>query len=693
MTVTTIANSEYTEVVEETLDSADNAQWEFTPRPEVTAADADSSSPQVLNSAVQSSTVVVPTYLSSLAHMQILLRYAVYSHPEILEATRAFKLGTPNWLLSPGVAISQLRFLAQQSSLTGNFPSFISGIASALVSGIEDAVSGQWIQWGQANSKDSSTSSVAAASSAASLSIVGQSANSQTGNVSPPVSRSASPDASQLNNSTLDHDFEEVGSPVSNATGGSVGLASDVRSQPSSFTPAGGIVYNAAGMSGNSDRVAALCGPRVFLPPSCRKYLMWGFADKSLRCYSCDEKGDRPIGVYDALHDGMITCAYVSDDGKLLVLGGDDCVVSVWDLIKIKHGRRLELKARLCGHLRPVTCVTVSATFGIVVSGSQDGSAIVWDLNRHAFTRHLSGHDGTVQCIAVNDATGDVITAAGTQLRIYTINGDLLVQKVVSPRACDAIRSVALSYAPEWVEQNVVVTGHRDGSIRFWSCTFSNIVTTTTTVSVRNERNVASKQSEKLRQIVSEEPEIAAVENEPAVAESGTDLNLSDDTKDTASFAAKVVNIRTKQLVTNVTSTNVKQTQMIVSGKLVRDLTLRARKIGHHTAVTALSLSADQQRLLSGDAQGVVLSWELPQDGITDHWIRDNDVEACASCRSRFTALNRRHHCRNCGRVMCGNCSSYRIELPDLHHLKPVRVCKDCYEFQLNVKRRKDGYQ
>ncbi|EGW33787.1 uncharacterized protein SPAPADRAFT_54074 [Spathaspora passalidarum NRRL Y-27907] len=38
-------------------------------------------------------------------------------------------------------------------------------------------------------------------------------------------------------------------------------------------------------------------------------------------------------------------------------------------------------------------------------------------------------------------------------------------------------------------------------------------------------------------------------------------------------------------------------------------------------------------------------------------WQNDNDVSSCFLCSSAYHLFNRRHHCRKCGRVVCGSCS------------------------------------
>lgn len=56
--------------------------------------------------------------------------------------------------------------------------------------------------------------------------------------------------------------------------------------------------------------------------------------------------------------------------------------------------------------------------------------------------------------------------------------------------------------------------------------------------------------------------------------------------------------------------------------------------------------------------------------------VLDTTSNHCMRCKIVFTLLNRRHHCRRCGYVVCGSCSTSQMKLPTSNG--PVRVCDTC---------------
>jgi hypothetical protein len=61
-------------------------------------------------------------------------------------------------------------------------------------------------------------------------------------------------------------------------------------------------------------------------------------------------------------------------------------------------------------------------------------------------------------------------------------------------------------------------------------------------------------------------------------------------------------------------------------------------------------------------------------------WIQDSDAPDCMICGKHFNTFFRRHHCRNCGDVVCDNCSRKRMILKHISTEKKLRVCSTCFE-------------
>jgi FYVE/RhoGEF/PH domain-containing protein 5/6 len=55
-------------------------------------------------------------------------------------------------------------------------------------------------------------------------------------------------------------------------------------------------------------------------------------------------------------------------------------------------------------------------------------------------------------------------------------------------------------------------------------------------------------------------------------------------------------------------------------------------------------------------------------------WVSDKSSSQCTICLNDFSLINRRHHCRKCGILICGNCSKGRLKIGS----DMVRVCDRC---------------
>ncbi|EDV34522.1 uncharacterized protein Dana_GF20914, isoform B [Drosophila ananassae] len=73
-------------------------------------------------------------------------------------------------------------------------------------------------------------------------------------------------------------------------------------------------------------------------------------------------------------------------------------------------------------------------------------------------------------------------------------------------------------------------------------------------------------------------------------------------------------------------------------------------------------------------------SGKKPVENHAAVWVPDTEASVCMHCKkTQFTFIQRRHHCRNCGAVVCAGCSAKKFLLPQ-QSTKPLRVCDACYD-------------
>ena len=66
-------------------------------------------------------------------------------------------------------------------------------------------------------------------------------------------------------------------------------------------------------------------------------------------------------------------------------------------------------------------------------------------------------------------------------------------------------------------------------------------------------------------------------------------------------------------------------------------------------------------------------------------WTSDHSASQCTLCSATFTFFNRRHHCRQCGVLVCSACSAHKLLLPAIHPTDMQRVCDGCYKAEENA--------
>ncbi|EOD50389.1 hypothetical protein GTA08_BOTSDO12235 [Neofusicoccum parvum] len=217
------------------------------------------------------------------------------------------------------------------------------------------------------------------------------------------------------------------------------------------------------------ERILCSAAFRINIPPSYDRYMEWGFTDGSVRFYATDSK--KLIGLWEHLHQGQISCATFVD-GKTLITAGTDCTVAVWNVIA--HSKTVDLVPKVCffGHRHPVSVLATSRAFSTFLSADSSGQVFLWDLNRSEFVRRIGKADAPVSCARINNLNGHIMLCTGSRLMLYTLNGRLLLDQDV----CDTIDPDDVVYScafyegvgNEWLEKELILTGHRRGVVNVW---------------------------------------------------------------------------------------------------------------------------------------------------------------------------------------------------------------------------------
>ncbi|EGF79391.1 hypothetical protein BATDEDRAFT_25704 [Batrachochytrium dendrobatidis JAM81] len=100
-------------------------------------------------------------------------------------------------------------------------------------------------------------------------------------------------------------------------------------------------------------------------------------------------------------------------------------------------------------------------------------------------------------------------------------------------------------------------------------------------------------------------------------------------------------------------------------------------------ALTGSSIPSPHQRSWSN----LSLPFKNSIDQAVVAWVPDDSSSQCYICGSQFGLVNRRHHCRLCGRLVCGSCSTMiDIKVPTdgvyaaLEKIGQIRSCSQCKE-------------
>jgi WD40 repeat protein len=121
-------------------------------------------------------------------------------------------------------------------------------------------------------------------------------------------------------------------------------------------------------------------------------------------------------------HTEYVNSVAISPDGNLLLTGSDDGTARLWDL----SGKTLKI---LKGHKNGVTSVSFSADGKFILTGSRDNTAIIWDLLGNQL-QTFKGHTDQITSVTFSPDGKNIATASrDTTVRLWDVKPPYDIEK------------------------------------------------------------------------------------------------------------------------------------------------------------------------------------------------------------------------------------------------------------------------
>lgn len=252
------------------------------------------------------------------------------------------------------------------------------------------------------------------------------------------------------------------------------------------------------------DKIIAVPKKCWLVAPYHKKYLKLSQRNGTgLGVYSV-HSSNRPLDhsdnfiYFEMLHYKSLTCVTISPDGCYMLTGSTDMSVRLWRVAfskavnpnsstittssaatskELSYYKDIVLVGTFCGHLDCITCLDMSLSYNVVVSGSSDRSLMLWDLKTSRLIRAVNHFDNCLLSVSINNLSGHIVALTKSSLYLFNINGGLLAKSFLNHMvASTGVDFVGVTPAtvgvaiptPDWLEGVEAVTGHEGGLVCLW---------------------------------------------------------------------------------------------------------------------------------------------------------------------------------------------------------------------------------
>ena len=165
-------------------------------------------------------------------------------------------------------------------------------------------------------------------------------------------------------------------------------------------------------------------------------------------------------------HSDYVHSVAYSPDGSRIISGSDDNTIKIWD---VNIGTCLKT---LEGHSNYVGSVSFSPDSIRIISGSYDKTIKIWDANMGVCIKSLYGHSGYVQSVAYSPDGSRIISgSADKTIKIWDSNTGVCIKTLKGHSFW--VNSVA--YSPDGIR---IISGSGDETIKIWDANMETCLKT-----------------------------------------------------------------------------------------------------------------------------------------------------------------------------------------------------------------------
>ncbi|KAF7723378.1 cross-pathway control WD-repeat protein cpc2 [Apophysomyces ossiformis] len=194
------------------------------------------------------------------------------------------------------------------------------------------------------------------------------------------------------------------------------------------------------------------------------RQIVSGSRDKSIKLWNT--LGECKYNITEDGHSEWVSCVRFSPNpaNPVIVSGGWDKIVKVWDLTKLK------LRTNFIGHNGYVSTVTVSPDGSLCASAGKDGIVMLWDLNESKHLYSLEAGD-VVNALTFSPNRYWLCAATASAIKIWDLESKTIVDELrpefnqVGKRKARDPECLSVAWS---ADGSTLFSGYTDNDIRVW---------------------------------------------------------------------------------------------------------------------------------------------------------------------------------------------------------------------------------